>query len=154
MKKNRSPAKAIVNRRARYDYELGETISAGIILSGPEVRGIRQGHVRLTGAYATLKDSELWLTNMSVSIPQTALAAVEAKELSQSRKLLVKKKELRQLSDAKKAGMTIVPTRLFNRGRYIKIELAIAKGKKKHDKRQTLKERDAKREASRASKLR
>lgn len=152
MKKSKSPAKAIVNRRARYDYELGETISAGIVLSGPEVRGIRLGHVRLTGSYANLKDSELWLTNMSVSIPQTAQATSEAKELTQSRKLLVKKRELDKIKEAKKAGLTIVPTKLFNRSRYIKIELALAKGKKRYDKRETIKRRQQERETQRAIK--
>lgn len=152
MKKVKAPA-PIVNRRARFDYELGETISAGIMLSGPEVRGARLGHVRLTGSYANMKDGELWLTNMSISIPDTAQAAVGEKELSTPKKLLVTKKELLQVEEAKKQGMTIVPTRLFTTGRFIKIELSIARGKKTHDKRETIKrrqqDRDAKRELKR-----
>ncbi len=145
-------AKPLVNRRARFDYELGETISAGIVLSGPEVRGARLGHVKLTGAYANIKDGELWLTNMSISIPATAQATVGEKELTTARKLLVKKSELQHIEEAKKQGMTIVPTRLFTTGKFIKVELSIAKGKKKYDKRETLKRRQQDREAGRAIK--
>ena len=143
----------IVNRRARFDYELGETISAGIILSGAEVRGTRMGHVRLTGSYANIKQNELWLTNMSISIPDTARNKDDDKENSNPRKLLVTKKELFKIEEAKKQGMTIVPTRLFTTGRFIKIELSLAKGKKNYDKRETIKrrqqDRDAKREIKR-----
>lgn len=142
----------IVNRRARFDYELGEIISAGVVLSGPEVRGARLGHVRLSGSFANLKDGELWLTNMSVTIPDTAKNVTDDKELSTPRKLLVTKKQLSQIEEAKKQGMTIVPTRLFNHGRFIKIELAIAKGKKQYDKRETIKRRQQDRESSRAIK--
>lgn len=151
MKKN-TGTKPIVNRRARFDYELGETISAGIILSGPEVRGARLGHVRLTGSYANIKNGELWLTNMSISIPATAQAHVGEKELTHARKLLVTKKELEKIEIAKKQGMTIVPTRLFTSGRFIKLELAIAKGKKAYDKRETIKRRQQDRDANRAIK--
>ena len=141
--------KPIVNRRARFDYELGESISAGIILSGPEVRGARLGHVRLTGSYANIKQGELWLTNMSISIPETAQAHVSEKELTHARKLLVTKKELEQIEEAKKQGMTIVPTRLFTSGRFIKIELAIARGKKHYDKCETIKRRQQDRDTQR-----
>lgn len=151
MKKKESKP-PIVNRRARFDYELGETISAGVILSGPEVRGARLGHIRLTGSYANLKDGELWLTNMSVTIPDTAKANIEEKEISTPRKLLVTKKQLVQIEEAKKQGMTIVPTRLFNGGKFIKIELAIAKGKKNYDKRETIKRRQQDRDTSRVIK--
>ena len=153
VKKNTSQTpKPLVNRRARFDYELGETISAGIVLSGPEVRGARLGHVKLTGAYANIKDGELWLTNMSISIPATAQATVGEKELTTARKLLVKKSELQHIEEAKKQGLTIVPTRLFTTGKFIKVELSIAKGKKNYDKRETLKRRQQDREAGRAIK--
>ena len=149
MKSKKPKAQSIVNRRARFDYELGETISAGILLSGAEVRGARLGHVRLTGSYANIKQGELWLTNMSISIPDTARGLTDEKENSNPRKLLVTKKELHQIEEAKKQGMTIVPTRLFNQGRFIKIELAFAKGKKLHDKRETIKRRQQDRDAQR-----
>lgn len=142
----------IVNRRARFDYELGETISAGIILSGPEVRGARLGHVRLTGSYANIKNGELWLTNMSITIPQTAQSVTDEREVTTARKLLVTKKQLTEIEAAKQQGMTIVPTRLFTSGKFIKIELAIAKGKKTHDKRETIKRREQEIESKRAIK--
>lgn len=148
MKKAKS-SNAVVNRRARFDYQLGDTISAGIVLSGPEVRGARLGHVRLTGSYANMKDGELWLTNMSITIPQTAQAAVGEKELTTARKLLVTKKELKLIQEAKTQGFTIVPTRLFTTGRFIKIELSLARGKKIHDKRETIKRRQQDRETKR-----
>ena len=151
--KKKPESAPIVNRRARFDYELGETISAGIILSGAEVRGTRMGHVRLTGSYANIKQNELWLTNVSISIPDTARNKEDDKENSNPRKLLVTKKELFKIEEAKKQGMTIVPTRLFTTGRFIKIELSLAKGKKNYDKRETIKrrqqDRDAKREIKR-----
>lgn len=152
MKKSKPKTQNIVNRRARFDYELGDTITAGILLSGPEVRGARLGHVRLTGSYANIKEGELWLTNMSISIPDTARGIEEEKERSTPRKLLVTKKELAQIEAAKKQGLTIVPTRLFNQGRFIKIELSIAKGKKVHDKRETIKRRQQDRDANREMK--
>ncbi len=147
MKLNES--KPVLNRRARFDYELGETISAGIILSGPEVRGARLGHVRLTGSYANIKAGELWLTNMSISIPDTARKPGEEKESTSPRKLLITKKELAHIEEVKKQGMTIVPTRLFTNGRFVKIELSIARGKKNYDKRETIKRRQQDRDTRR-----
>lgn len=152
MKKPKDKSKPIINRRARFDYELGEIITAGIVLTGPEVRGIRLGHVRLNGSFAAIKSDELWLSNMAVSIPATAQATTGEKELSQARKLLVSKKQLQQIIDAKKQGLTVVPTRLFNHGKFIKVEIALARGKKKYDKRQSIKERDDKRNSSRITK--
>jgi len=149
MKKNSDKKPPIINRRARFDYQLGETISAGLVLSGPEVRGVRLGHVRLTGAYATIKQNELWLTNMSVTIPDTARKTDEDREVSTARKLLVTKKELAQIEEAKKQGKTVVPTRLFNQSKFIKIELSLAKGKKDYDKRETIKRRQQDRDSAR-----
>lgn len=141
---------SVINRRARFDYELGETIVAGIVLSGPEVRGARLGHVKLAGSYANVKDDQLILTNMAISIPQTAQAAAGEKELSHARKLLVTKKQLQQIVAAKKQGLTIIPTKLLNKGRFIKIELSFGKGKKHYDKRETIKRRQQDRDAKRA----
>lgn len=152
-KTTKSGKKPLVNRRARFDYELGDTITAGIVLSGPEVRGARLGHIRLTGSYANMKQDELWLTNMSISIPDTARKPDEDKERTTARKLLVTKKQLNQIEEAKKQGLTIVPTKLLNQGRFIKIELSLAKGKKNRDKRQDIKKRDLDREMKRNAKL-
>lgn len=149
MKQKNTRPGTISNRRARFDYELGESISAGIVLSGPEVRGARLGHVRLTGSYANLKAGELWLTNLSISIPQTAQTVTGEKELSHPRKLLVTKKQLAEIEAAKAQGLTVVPTRLFTHGKFIKIELNFARGKKRYDKRETIKRRQQDREAQR-----
>lgn len=149
MKKSAKRPPAIINRKARFDYDLGETISAGVVLIGPEVRGARLGHVNMTGAYAALKPNGLLLYNMSISIPETAQATVDSKELSQPRKLLITKKDMDKIQSAKKQGLTVVPTRLFNQGRFIKVELALAKGKKKYDKRETIKRRQQDRDSRR-----
>lgn len=145
----KSSKKPLINRRARFDYELGDSIVAGIILTGPEVRGARLGHIRLTGSYANLKQGELWLTNMSISIPDTARKIGEEKEQTTARKLLVTKKQLTQIEEAKKQGLTIIPTKLLNQGRFIKVELSLAKGKKNWDKRETIKRRQQDRETKR-----
>lgn len=141
--------KPLINRRARFDYELGETITAGIVLTGAETRGARLGHVRLTGSYANLKGGELWLTNLSISIPDTARKDDDEKESTTARRLLVTKKQLLQIEEAKQQGLTVIPTKLLNKGRFIKIELSLAKGKKNYDKRETIKRREQDREAKR-----
>ena len=146
---NKSSKKPLINRRARFDYELGDSIVAGIILTGPEVRGARLGRIRLTGSYANLKQGELWLTNMSISIPDTARKIGEEKEQTTARKLLVTKKQLSQIEEAKKQGLTIIPTKLLNQGRFIKVELSLAKGKKNWDKREAIKRRQQDRETKR-----
>lgn len=146
--------KTVVNRRARFDYELGEDFVAGIVLSGPEVRAIRDSRAQLKGAFVTIKDDELWLNNASLSVKPTVPGHTEVAVDTSPRKLLVHKKQLGILATAKQAGNTIVPTKLLPSGRYIKVVIAIAKGKKNYDKRETLKRRDQEREANRAIKNR
>lgn len=131
MKKSKTPATITVNRRARYDYQLGEELSCGIILSGPEVRLIRDHHVQLKGSFVTLRNGELWLNNLT-------LGAETAKNL----KLLVTKRQLVTLARAKQDGLQIVPVKLLSGGRHIKVVIATGKGKKKYDKRETIKQRD------------
>lgn len=140
----KKPNKNLVNRKARFNYELGEAVLAGIILTGPEVAGIRRKQVNISNAYATINQSknQLEIINMVVSIPNFAVEAAGAKELTQNRVLLVTAKQLTKLKSAKKDGLTIIPTKILTEGRLIKIELKIAKGKKIHDKRETLKKRD------------
>ena len=148
-KKAKTPAHLIVNRRARFDYALLETLQAGIVLTGPEVRAVRDGRVSLRGAYATVKRGELWLTNATFSL--SAIVAGEHATVTDtnSRKLLVKKRELTKLLDAKDQGLTLIPLSMTTTSRYIKVELAIAKGKKQYDKRETIKRRESEREARR-----
>jgi SsrA-binding protein len=147
MKKKKPSTGAILNRRVRFDYQLGDEITAGLILSGPEVRAARDGHVQLKGAYVSLDKDELWLHNSSFSIRHNQKGGDNAKTVDTSpRKLLVNKKQISELSAQKKAGFTIIPTKLLNRGRYIKLVIALGKGKKLYDKRETLKRRDQERD--------
>jgi hypothetical protein len=141
---------AVINRRARFDYELGEEIVAGLVLTGLEVRAAREGHVQLKGAFVSLKNNELWLNNASFSLRLNVHGEANTRSVDTSaRKLLVSKKQLAHFTDAKKQGMTIVPTKLLTNGKFIKVVIALARGKKTYDKRETIKRRDQDREARR-----
>lgn len=131
MKKSKTPATVTVNRRARFDYQLGDELSCGLVLTGPEVRLIRDHHVQLKGSFVTLRNGELWLSNLT-------LGADTARTL----KLLATKKQLQTLARAKQDGLQLVPVRLLAGGRYIKLVIATGKSKKKYDKRETIKQRD------------
>lgn len=153
MPNKHKPAASITNRRARFDYELGDEIVAGLVLTGPEVRAARDGHIQLKGSFVTFKDGELWLNNASFSLKLTQKGAANARTVDTApRKLLVNKKQLNSLQAERKQGMTIVPTRLLTAGRYIKVVIALGKGKKNYDKRETIKRRDEERDAKRALK--
>ena len=142
--------RAVINRRARFDYELGEEIVAGLVLTGMEVRAAREGHVQLKGAFVSLKNNELWLNNASFSLRLNVRGEANTRSVDTSaRKLLVSKKQLAHFTDAKKQGMTIVPTKLLTNGKFIKVVIALARGKKTYDKRETIKRRDQDREARR-----
>ena len=139
--------RAIVNRRARYDYELGDDLVVGMSLTGREVRAARLGHIQLKGSYVSTRNGELWLTNASFSIVNNEKGTTNARTVDDSpRKLLAKRREIEQLEAAKKQGMTIVPTKLLTSGRYINLVIALGKGKKNYDKRQAIKKRDLERE--------
>ena len=146
-KSSSKPASPIVNRRARFDYELGEEVVAGLVLTGPEARAARDGHIQLKGAYVTVRDGELWLNNASFSIKLNERGKPGARAVDTSaRKLLVSRKQLELFAVRKKEGMTVVPTKLLTNGRYIKVVIALGKGKKRWDKRETIKRRDLDRE--------
>ena len=134
MKKPKAPATITVNRRAHYDYHLGDELSCGLSLAGNEVRLIRDNHVQLKGSFVTVKDHELWLNNLT-------LGADTAKNI----KLLATKKQIATLERARQDGLQIVPVRLLAGGRYIKLVIATGKSKKKYDKRETIKKRDLER---------
>lgn len=141
---------AVINRRARFDYELGKEIVAGIVLTGLEVRAARDRHVQLKGAYVTLRNGELWLNNASFSLRQNERGKPNARTVDTSaRKLLASRRQINHLAAAKQQGMTIVPTKLLTGGKFIKIAIALGKGKKKYDKRETIKRRDQDRDAKR-----
>ncbi len=108
----------IVNRRARFDYELGEEIVAGLVLTGMEVRAAREGHVQLKGSFVSLRNGELWLNNASFSLRLNVRGEANSRSIDTSaRKLLVSKKQLANFTEAKKQGMTIVPTKLLTNGK-------------------------------------
>jgi len=137
--KKRPQTKRIANRRARHDYELGDSLVAGLSLTGGETKALRMGHGHLRGAYVTLRAGEVWLIN--ATIMGTAGVRVAEADQTRTRKLLVKQREIEHLQEAKKQGRTIIPLEILTGGRFIKIRIAIGKGKKHYDKRETLKKR-------------
>ena len=123
---------------------------AGLVLTGMEVRAAREGHVQLKGAFVSLRDGELWLNNASFSLRLNVRGQANTRSIDTSaRKLLVSKRQLARFSEAKQQGMTIVPTKLLTNGKFIKVVIALAKGKKTYDKRETIKRRDQDRETRR-----
>lgn len=149
MAKKKHVTSEITNRRARFDYEIKDSFIAGIVLSGAETRSLRQHHGSLQGAFVQIKDGEAWLFNAQIMPVKTNAANLPTEAQTRNRKLLLKKRELDQLIQAKQQGLTIVPLRFFITGRFIKLEIATGRGKKKYDKRQTIKLRETKRELSR-----
>jgi SsrA-binding protein len=148
--KKQSQTKQITNRRARHDYELGDSLVVGIELSGAETKALRMGHGQLRGAYVTVKDGELLLINATIS--GTAGIPMSESDQTRARKLLAKRKEINQLIDAKQQGQTIVPLEILTKGRFIKVRISLGRGKKLYDKRQTLKKRDEDRQIGAALK--
>ena len=152
-KKKPTTARSVVNRRASFDYELGEEIVAGLVLTGPEVRAARDGHIQLKGSYVTIRNDELWLNNASFSLKLNQKGQPGARTIDTApRKLLASRKQITTLAANKKSGLSIVPTKLLTRGKFIKLVIALGKGKKNYDKRETLKRRDQERDAQRAIK--
>lgn len=150
MKKSTSPDQAIVNRRARFDYQIGETLLCGIVLSGPEVRAVRDHHAQLKGAFVTIKNNELWLNNASFSVRHNQAGQTNAlTAIDTPKKLLATKKQIKNLAAQKQAGFSIIPLKMTTTSKHIKVEIALGKGKKKYDKRQTIKQRDTEREINR-----
>ena len=136
MKKTKKAQNQVsVNRRASFDYHLGDKLICGMALSGPEVRLIRDHHLQLKGSFITLRNNELWLNNLTLGA-----------ETARNIKLLATKKQILSLQKSKLLGNTIVPTKLFGGSRHIKLEIALASGKKKYDKRLSIQHRDLDRE--------
>ena len=139
----------IVNRKARFEYKFLDTYTAGIILTGTEIKSIREGRVNLQEAFCTFQDEELYIKQMHIS-PYTE-GSYNNHEPTRMRKLLLSKKELRKLEGkADEKGLTIVPIRLFiSEKGWAKLEIALAQGKKLYDKREDIKQKDMDRELSR-----
>ncbi len=142
----------IVNRKAKFSYEFVETFTAGIMLTGTEIKSIRKGEVNLTDGFCQFKNDELFARN--IYIAEYNMGTVYNHDVQRVRKLLLKKKELKRLQKkVKESGFTIIPYRIFLNDRgFAKMEIALARGKKMHDKRNTIKARDDKRAMDRAKK--
>jgi SsrA-binding protein len=152
-KKKAARPKSIVNRRAKFDYELGDDLVAGVALTGPETRAARDGHVQLKGSYVRIQNDELWLNNASFSLKINEKGKVGARTIDTSpKKLLASRKQIDDLTSKKQSGMSIVPIKLLTGGRFIKVVIALGKGKKNYDKRETMKRRDQERDIDRAIK--
>jgi SsrA-binding protein len=141
------------NRRARHDYHILETWEAGMVLTGTEVKALRQGKANLTDSFAQVRDAEVFLVNMHISPYEKG--SVFNHEPTRARKLLLHRREIRRLIGAvERQGLTIVPLEVyFSKGK-AKVELALVKGKKLHDKRDTERKREAEREMARAMRVR
>ncbi len=145
---NKQPqVKKIQNSRARFDYALTDDYLCGLVLNGRETKALRLGHGQLKGAFVNIKDGELWLNNMTIT-GRNGLP-IDADEQTRARKLLAKRREIDQLIAAKQQGNSIVATEVLTRTRFIKVRIAIGRGKKLHDKRATLKKRDDERNTRR-----
>ena len=137
------------NRKARHDYHLGDRVEAGLVLTGTEVKSLRAGRASLVEGFATIDDGEIWLRN--VHIPEYRFGTWTNHAPKRTRKLLLHRKEIDKLErETSNSGRTLVPVSIYFSDGYAKVEIAVATGKKDWDKRQTIAERDANREAQRA----
>ena len=141
------------NRKAFHDYHILETFEAGIVLVGTEVKAIREGSANLRDSFARLEEGEIWLYNVHIN-PYTH-RGYSSHEPTRKRKLLLHRSEIRKLiGKTVEKGLTLVPTRLYFQNGHVKVGLALAKGKQAHDKRETIKRREADRETRAAVKER
>lgn len=137
------------NKKARHDYHINDTYEAGLVLTGTEVKSLRQGRASLVDAFATIDDGEVWLRQ--AHIPEYSHGTWTNHTARRTRKLLLNRREIDRISRAlQDTGTTLIPLSIyFNQG-YAKVEIAVATGKREYDKRETLRRRDAQREAERA----
>src|SRR3954471_11538514 len=148
-KKKAAPGDVASNRQARFRYELLDKVEAGMVLQGTEVKALRTEGAQMTDAYAAINDGQVWLHNLH--IPPYKPAAQDNHEPDRSRKLLLHRREIdRLLGRVRERGLTVVPTRIYFRNGHAKVELALARGKDVHDKRDSIREREVKREMDRA----
>jgi len=149
-KRDRRPASGDVatNRRARHRYELLDRVECGIELQGSEVKSLRQGRAQITDAYAAIDGGEVWLRG--VHIPPYGPASTENHEPERPRKLLLHQREIERLiGRSSRRGLTLVPTRIYFKGPWAKVELALARGKEQRDRRREIRDRDVQREVER-----
>jgi SsrA-binding protein len=148
-KRKAAPGDVATNRQASFRYHVLERFECGIVLTGSEVKSLRDGAVQLKDAYAEVRDGEVWLRNMHISPYKPA--ARENHDPDRPRKLLLHRREIERLiGKTAERGLTLVPTRVYFSGPRAKVELALARGKEMHDKRRSIKERETRREIDRA----
>ena len=141
------------NRRARHDYQLLERVEAGIVLTGTEVKSLRDGRTTMAQAYADIREGEAWLNGLEIAVYEQGNRANH--EPDRPRKLLMHRREIERLyGQVREKGFTLVPTRLYFKDGRVKAEIALAKGKELRDKRRTVADRDAKRQIDRELKSR
>lgn len=139
------------NRQARFDYEILEKFSAGIVLTGQEVKSAKNGGLNLKGAFVTFQGTRAFLTNAHIA-PYPAAGPLPDYDPTRSRALLLKKREMRYLREKSlQKGLTIVPLRVYTNNHLIKVEIALSRGKAAYDKRAAIKKRDVEREIRRAT---
>jgi SsrA-binding protein len=151
-KKNESPARIADNKKASFNYFFEEKYEAGLVLQGWEVKALREGKVQLTDGYVVIKDGELFVIGLQINPLKTASTHVSP-IADRTRKLLMHKDEIRRLiGKIEQKGYTLVPLNLHWKGGKVKCEVALAKGKAEHDKRDTIRDREGKREVERVMK--
>jgi len=142
------------NRKARHEYQIEETVEAGLVLLGPEVKSLREGRANLTDGYANFDGGEAWLYNVHIS-PYPHATTSGPLDPTRTRKLLLTSREIRRLiGKTQERGFTLIPLRMYFRNGKVKVELALAKGKKLYDKRETLKRKTIDRELRKQYKIR
>ena len=148
MEKKESEKNITVNRKARHEFEILQNFEAGIVLVGTEVKALRQGKANLVDGYAKIERGEVWLVNVNIS--EYTQGNINNHDPRRDRKLLLSKSEIRKLiGKTKEKGLTLVPLRLYFKNGKVKVELALAKGKKVYDKRHTIAKKDFQREQER-----
>jgi SsrA-binding protein len=152
-KRKAAPGDVATNRQARHRYELVETFECGIELLGTEVKSLRQGKAQIKDAYAAIEDGELWLR--SLHIPPYPPAAQQNHDPERTRKLLLHRYEIERLvGSLQRKGLTLIPTRIYFKGPRAKVELALARGKERRDRRREIRDREVSREIDRELKQR
>lgn len=137
----------IINRKARFDYEIIETYEAGIVLTGTEIKSIRKGSANLKDSYAIIKNNEIFILNMHIS--EYDKGNIFNHNETRTRKLLMHKKEILKLRDKiDQQGFTLIPLKLYFKGNKAKIEIGLARGKKNYDKREAIKKKDIERDVA------
>jgi SsrA-binding protein len=144
---------SISNRKARHDYFIIEAFEAGIVLTGTEVKSLRQGNANLQDSYAELRSGEVWLEGMHINPYEHG--SIYNHEPRRKRKLLLQKKQIRKLlGGLKEKGLTLIPLSVYFKGPYAKVELALARGKKSYDKREAIAKRESDRDIARMKRSR